>query len=233
MCLRQEVGEPTSGVTTRGGDAGCGLAGSRLTRGSYHRPVIRSALLTGAVLIVAACAATPAPTATPTIAATASPSASAALPAIVGEWVATHDCLRIFRILTDAGLEEFLGDAIYGNELVPGVDPSTTTLKDPSKPCEGAVQREHSHFFLADGRFGSKDYNGDFVDSGMYTLEGHDIVVINDQRFRYRIDGDELTLEPPAVDISGCTDKECRFMATWVLMVAMPGTTWTRGRIEA
>lgn len=232
MCLRQEVGEPTSGVTTRGGDAGCGLAGIRLTRGSYHRPMIRSALFACVVLIVAACAATPASTATPTIAATPSPSASAALPAIVGEWVGTHDCMRIVQLLTDAGLDEFLGDAIYGNELVPGVDPGTATVTD-APPCANAVPRAHSHFFLADGRFGSKDYNGDFVDSGMYTLEGDDIVVINDQRFRYRIDGDELTLEPPAVDISGCTDKECRFMATWVLMVAMPGTTWTRGRIGA
>ena len=43
--------------------------------------------------------------------------------------------------------------------------------------------------------------------------------------------GDELTFQPPNVDISGCTTKECRFTATWVLMVAMPGTTWTRGEI--
>ena len=43
--------------------------------------------------------------------------------------------------------------------------------------------------------------------------------------------GDELTLTPPKVDISKCADKECRFKAAWVLMVAMPGQTWTRGII--
>jgi hypothetical protein len=196
-------------------------------------------------LVVAACAG-PAPSASesapiasasasastsPSTAATVSPSAAAPVSPIVGEWVGVHDCQRIVTMLTDAGLDEFLGDAVYGNELVPGVNPSTVTIKDPSHPCDGAVQRAHSHFFTVDGQFGSKDFHGQQVDDGPYQLEGDDIVVIGDQRFRYEIDGNELTLEPPKVDISGCTTKECRFTATWVLMVAMPGTTWTRGEI--
>ena len=134
-------------------------------------------------------------------------------------------------MLTDAGQTENLADAIYGNGLVPGVDPSTATVKDPAHLCDGAVQRAHSHFFTSDGRFGSKDFNGQQVDDGSYRLEGDGVVVINDQPFNYSIDGDELTLVPPKVDISGCTTKECRFAATWVLMVAMPGTTWKRGEI--
>ncbi len=134
-------------------------------------------------------------------------------------------------ILTDAGLEEFLGDAVYGNGLIPGVDPNTSTLKDPSNPCDGAVERQHSHFFTSDGAFGSKDFNGETVDGGTYSLEGGDAIVINSMRFRYSVDGDTLTLEPEPVDISACPDKECRFYAAWVLMVAMPGTTWTRGEI--
>lgn len=186
------------------------------------------------VLIVVACGGSPAssaPTAPSSLAPSPSPSATNEVPAIVGEWVGIHDCNRIVTMLTGAGLEEFLGDAIYGNALIPGVDPSTQTLKDPKQPCDGAVMREHSHFFLADGRFGSKDFHGQQVDDGRYTLQGDDVVVIGEQSFRYSIDGDELTLEPPAVDISGCPDKECRFTATWVLMVAMPGTTWKRGEI--
>ena len=93
------------------------------------------------------------------------------------------------------------------------------------------MQRAHSHFFTADGQFGSKDFAGQQVDEGAYRLEGDDIVVIDDQPFHYSIDGDELTLVPPKVDISSCTTRECRFAATWVLMVAMPGTTWKRGEI--
>jgi hypothetical protein len=158
----------------------------------------------------------------------ASPSAANA---IVGEWVGVHDCERIVAILGDAGLDEFLADAVYGNELIPGVDPGTAALEDPTKPCDGAVERQHSHFFTAAGAFGSRDFNGETVDGGTYTLEGHDGLVINGKRFKYEIDGDELSLEPEPVDISACTTKECRFGATWVLMVAMPGTTWTRGLI--
>lgn len=160
-----------------------------------------------------------------------SPSASAEHP-IVGEWVATHDCEKVVAMLTGAGLEEFLVDAVYGNELVPGVDPSTTEFKDPADPCDGAVERQHAHFFTADGRFGSRDFNGDTVDGGTYTLEGENGIVINSSRFTYEITGDELSLQPEPVDVSACTTPQCRFEATWVLMVALPGTTWKKGRLE-
>lgn len=154
---------------------------------------------------------------------------SEAIPAIVGEWVGVHDCQRIVTMLTGAELLEFLADPL--EQLVPG-DPNVAAA-DPTTACDGAVQRQHSHFFTADGGFGSKDFAGQRVDDGTYTLEGEDGLVINGQRFTYRIDGDELSLEPEPVDISACTTKECRFMATWVLMVAMPGTTWKRGEIPA
>ena len=81
-------------------------------------------------------------------------------------------------------------------------------------------------------RFGSKDFDGQQVDDGTYTLEGDEGIVINGMRFRYKIDGDELSLEPEPVDISACTTKECRFGAAWVLMVAMPGMSWTRAEIS-
>ena len=184
------------------------------------------------VVSTPALSSTPAPPSPSASSAPAPASASlSAAPAIVGEWVGIHDCERIVTMLADAGLDEFLADAVYGNGLIPGVDPSTATLKDPSKPCDGAVERQHSHFFTAAGEFGSKDFHGQQVDDGRYTLEGEDVIVINGERFKFAIDGDELSLEPEPVDISGCTAKECRFVATWVLMVAMPGTTWTRGEI--
>ena len=221
-------------------------AGARIWRtgGGYHRLV---GMRTWSVLGVAAFAlmlvgcgngalSTVAPSITP---ASASPSPSSAAPsvspspsaepAIVGEWVGVHDCGRIVTMLTAAGLDEFLADAVYGNELASG-DPNAV-VADPATVCEGAVQRQHSHFFTAAGEFGSRDFNGDRVDDGTYVLEGTDGIVINGSRFKYEVDGDELSLEPEPVDISACTTKECRFQATWVLMVAMPGTTWTRGEI--
>jgi hypothetical protein len=169
----------------------------------------------------------------PSESATRSPAASASTPepsthAIVGEWLGVHDCERIVSMLTDAGLDEFVLEQIYGNGLVPGVD-SESDLEDPSQPCKNAVPRAHSHFFTADGFFGSRDFNGEQVDDGGYRFEGTDTVVINGTPFRFQVDGDELTLEPPFIDISSCTIKDCRFPAAWALMVAMPGTTWTRG----
>jgi hypothetical protein len=219
----------------------CGQA----TPGDYHLGVrMRSWVLVAAVAVViafAACgggtASTAAPSslAPPSVAPSSPPPSAEASPsatsAIVGEWVGVHDCERIVAMLGDAGLDEFLADAVYGNGLIPGVDPSTAALKDPSKPCDGAVERQHSHFFTAAGEFGSRDFHGNDVDDGSYTLDGEDVIVINDKRFKYEIQGDELSLEPEPVDISKCTTKECRFVATWVLMVAMPGTTWTRGEI--
>ena len=180
--------------------------------------------------------ATPASSSTPVSPTVASPSVTAASAsptqaAIVGEWVGVHDCERIVSMLREVGLEEFLADAIYGNGLVAG-DPAASGLKDPTHPCDGAVQRQHSHFFTASGEFGSKDFNGQRVDDGTYTLQGDDVIVINGKRFKYSIVGDELSLEPEPVDISACTTKECRFDATWVLMVAMPGMLWTRGEIK-
>jgi hypothetical protein len=164
----------------------------------------------------------------PATAATASPTQ----PAIVGEWVGVHDCERIVSMLRESGLDEFLADAVYGNGLAAG-DPAASGLKDPAHPCDGAVQRQHSHFFTASGEFGSKDFHGQRVDEGTYTLEGTDVIVINGKRFKYSIAGDKLSLEPEPVDISACTTKECRFDATWVLMVAMPGMTWKRGEIKS
>ena len=199
-------------------------------------------LLVALSISMAACSgsAASAPVASPTTAASPSAAASAEAPAsastaagqtsIVGEWVGVHDCERIVSMLRGAKLDEFLPDAIYGNGLVAG-DPQATALADPKYPCEGAVQRKHSHFFTASGEFGSKDFNGERVDDGTYTLEGEDGLVINGSRFKYEIHGDELSLEPEPVDISGCTTRECRFPATWVLMVAMPGMTWKRGTI--
>jgi hypothetical protein len=192
--------------------------------------------LTAVSIAVAACSGSTAsapvasPKTAPSPSAEASASAAPSQASIVGEWVGVHDCERIVAMLRGAKLEEFLPDAIYGNGLVAG-DPQASALADPQHPCEGAVQRKHSHFFTASGEFGSRDFNGQRVDDGTYTLEGEDGVVINGSRFKYEIKGDELSLEPEPVDISGCTTRECRFPATWVLMVAMPGMPWKRGTI--
>ena len=157
---------------------------------------------------------------------TTAPSASAASD-LVGEWVGTHDCDQIVAMLNEAGLQEFTLEQVWGNGLVPGVD-TEAEIEDPDHPCVGAVPREHSHFFTEDGGFGSRDFDGSQVDDGAYEIVEPGVVEINGSRFGYVVEGDTLTLEPLPVDVSGCTTKECRFPAAWVLMVALPGSTWMR-----
>ena len=153
------------------------------------------------------------------------PAASDGAPSIVGEWVGVHDCERIVTLLHDAGLDEFIAEQAF--ELVPGLN-SPEELEGRADPCEGAEQREHSHFFTADGSFGSRDDRGQQVDDGRYELVGDDVVVINGSSFHYRIDGDSLYLTPDPVDTSDCTSRMCRFEPVWVLTVAMPGMPWER-----
>ena len=180
------------------------------------------------VLVLAACQPS---TSTPSARSNSPPStaASADAPSIVGEWVGVHDCGRIVTLLHDAGLDEFIAEQAF--ELVPGLN-SPEDLEGRADPCEGAEQREHSHFFTADGSFGSRDDHGQQVDDGTYELVGDDAVVINGSSFHYRIDGDSLYLTPDPVDTSDCTSRMCRFEPVWVLTVAMPGMPWTRGTIS-
>ena len=167
--------------------------------------VMRRSFLALAVLLVTACTGgTPAATNEPASPATPRPQRrrrrghpDRRLRPSSASGSASHDCGRIVKMLTDAGLEEFLGDAIYGQCAGPRRRPSTTTDRGPDHVCDDAVQRKHSHFFTADGQFGSKDFDGNQVDDGTYRLDGDDVVVINDQPFHFTIDGDKLTLEPP------------------------------------
>jgi hypothetical protein len=168
----------------------------------------------------------PVATTSPPAPSTTAPSASAASD-LVGEWVGTHECDQIVAMLNEAGLQEFALESLWGNGLLPGVD-TEAEIEDPDQPCTGAVPREHSHYFTEDGRFGSRDFDGNQVDDGAYEIVEPGVVEINGSRFGYVVEGDTLTLEPEPVDVSACATKECRFRAAWVLMVALPGSTWMR-----
>ncbi len=106
---------------------------------------------------------------------------------------------------------------------IPGVT-SVAQIEDPADPCRDAVSREHSHFFTADGQFGSRDANGEQVDDGRYELFGDDTVVIGDVTFHYEItDGDTISFTPEVPDCA----PSC-FEARWSVAVAFPGYTWQR-----
>jgi hypothetical protein len=143
-----------------------------------------------------------------------------------GTWVRETRCEELVTALTDAGLEQWVLEAVAGNGFVPGVR-SPDEIADPADPCDGAVPRVHSHFFTEDGLFGSLDWKGHQVDDGTYELVGDDTFVVSkefpDVTFRYLIDGDTITFEPVIPD---CT-PDC-FEASWSVSVAYPGETWVR-----
>jgi hypothetical protein len=203
--------------------------------------MIRSLALSGwvfAAVLVAACGSAsptsapgqglPSPSAPVTSGASAGQLSPGVASAIVGSWRATYRCEQIYSMLHGAGLDAFLGDAIYGNGLIPGAtSPPSGALGSVTSACAGAVEVPHEHFFTTDGRFGSRDANGRQVDDGTYSIDASALKV-NGQSFGYHLGGDRLVLTPPEVDISGCTTQECRFTAAWVLMVALPGSEWIR-----
>lgn len=99
------------------------------------------------------------PTTSPPSSATTSPIASE----IVGFWHRAHTCEEMLAAFEAAGLAEshvgWLQGNFYGGEPGPTGD----------DPCAGASgPLEHSHWFTADGEFGSHDENGEEVDGGDY-----------------------------------------------------------------
>jgi hypothetical protein len=156
------------------------------------------------------------------------PSASAAAPspatALVGEWERDTRCEEIVQRLSDAGLDKSIPDVAAA--FVVGAS-SGADLADPSKPCTGAVPIRHSHFFTADGRFGSRDQNGQDVDDGTYRLVGDDTFVISkefpDVTFHYVASDDSIMFTPV---IPAC--RPACFEATWSVTVAYEGLPWAR-----
>lgn len=148
-----------------------------------------------------------------------------ALPALVGDWIGFHNCQRIVDLMNAAGMPE---QALL-NAAESGTIPDVTTIADiadPTNPCLGAVDKEHSHFFTSGGLFGSRDMNGQQVDDGAWVLVDADTFTINGTPFDFQVDGDELRMEP--VDVGTCPVNGQWCPEAWKLMVAMPGMAWTR-----
>ena len=187
--------------------AACGGTGSGVPASSSAPPV------------------TPAPTGGTTATASTVPPPSAP-PAIVGEWFGVHDCQRIMDVMTAAGMPEQGLLNIIDAGTLPGIK-SVADIKDAARPCDGAVQVKHSHFFTAAGAFGSRDSIGTQVDDGPWNLLDGDTIVISDTPFDFSIVDDVLHLTP--VDVGTCpkgTTDWCK--EAWKLMVAMPGIGWQR-----
>jgi hypothetical protein len=86
--------------------------------------------------------------------------------------------------------------------------------------CEGAVPREHTHYFTESGVFGSLNHNGKDVGHTSYEIVDDRTFTIGQATFHYEIDGDAITFDVVL--------KECGSDCPQALSVALPGTTWER-----
>jgi len=149
---------------------------------------------------------------------------------VVGTWQRVIHCQDVVRALTAAGFGDNALDAAgeFGHVTPEGVE-------DPARPCRGALPKRHSHFFTADGQFGSLDENGDQVDEGTYEIvapgtlvmpygfeDGQPIPVT----FHFRIHGDTISFGP--VIPSDCSTSHCREATVWSVSVALSGKRWRR-----
>ena len=144
---------------------------------------------------------------------------------LVGMWARTTTCTELASAFRVAGVSKLVNEMVVGNGFVPGVR-SPDQLRDPAKPCLGAVPRKHSHFFRRNGEFGSLDWNGEPVDDGRYRVCKPGTVTILKEfpsvTFRYKIRGKAITFTPLVPE--GCQTFRC----AWAISVAYPGKTWRR-----
>ena len=183
-----------------------------------------------AVLVVVACgsqstlpAASSAPaSATSTAAApsqTEAASSTAAASPLVGTWTRVNDCAAFVGALEEADLADLAPGWLVGA----GYFASEADI-DLDDPCAGATEVEHSHFFTADGEFGSFDENGAQVDDGRFELVDEDTMAVGEGQllvdFAVRPDGNTLSFTVPLPE--PC-EGPCRDDYAWAISAFYPG----------
>jgi hypothetical protein len=138
---------------------------------------------------------------------------------IIGEWVRTASCDEALAAFVQAGLTDQVPDWVIGNYVGEGASAA------PGKECANAKAAvPHSHFFTAEGRFGSRDENGQDVDDGDYQVVDADTMSFpsaardfgysGDVLVDYAVSGNEVTF---SVNVPTPCEAECRVAYGWAL----------------
>jgi hypothetical protein len=154
-------------------------------------------------------------------------------PDLIGNWTRTQSC--------DEELAEFRAKGFADADLYQWVTqnwvPGATSRKGTDY-CAGAVgPTAHTHFFTADGQFGSRDENGQQVDDGdfMITMAGVTTFPTHARDFGYSgavtvhyvIAGAEATFDVQVPE--GCDkDAHCSEAYGWALSAFFKGPPWKR-----
>ena len=130
----------------------------------------------------------------------------------------------------EAGIAESHADWIVGNWTPEGAEADPAALCALARPAE-----VHSHFFTADGVFGSYDANGEQVDDGDYATIDSDTVSFpsHAEEFgysgeilvHYSVNADTATFEVQVP--SGCVDT-CLDAHAWAISAFFGSDPWSR-----
>lgn len=153
---------------------------------------------------------------------------------LVGRWQRTSTCQELVSALRKAGLGVLAPYAWQGQTSSTGITSFKPGSPKPTKtqPCTGALARLHSHFFTAQGQFGSLDWLGGQVDDGPYKIMNKGTFRIGPVNFRFRIVNNKtLTLTPvltKAMVRQALADPAKFSPAFWAVSVAYAGHSWKR-----
>jgi hypothetical protein len=84
---------------------------------------------------------------------------------LVGTWQRVNSCASFVQAFKEAGLIELAPEWLVGAGYFTSLDQI-----DNTDLCKGATEVRHSHFFTANGGFGSHDETGRQVDDGNYRM---------------------------------------------------------------
>lgn len=207
--------------------------GERDTLKARSRIRKRSAILFAFVAVaalIAGCSSSESTAGSPPSSTSASPASSPSsepTAPLVGRWeqdADVHTCQNWVR-------------AMDKERLLAAVEPSPpfvsgeTWQQVAAEACAGKKGHAHSHFFDAQGAFGSLNASSDQVDDGEYRIVDAHTFRIGKSTFRYVVTGTTLVMDPVITkdERREALAKPGEFTdASWMVGVALPGTSWHR-----
>ena len=176
-----------------------------------EQPIATLAPATEAVPTATEIAPTNTPQPTPTTSATEVP-----VSPLVGEWQRVNSCASFVQAFKEGGLIDLAPEWLVGNYF------TSLDQIDNTDLCKGATEVVHSHFFTANGGFGSRDEMGRQVDDGSYRMVDDRTITFpsSDVTVHFSIEGDAVMFE---VVVPDPCEGTCRDNTAWALSAFYPG----------
>jgi len=135
---------------------------------------------------------------------------------LVGTWQRVNSCASFVLAFKEAGLIDLAPEWLVGGYF------TSLDQIDNTDLCKGATEVRHSHFFTANGGFGSRDEMGRQVDDGSYRMVDDRTITFpsSDVTVHFIIEGDTVMFE---VVVPDPCEGTCRDNTAWALSAFYPG----------